>query len=739
MPAQITPWDSGLTKLDHERPLILEGVNHLTISKFSSQPEGNYTCLLDSINDGWINLTKDEQQIQKIRLWIDGTRDRADAESNTTAYEGALNKQLEGTCQWLFQNSTFQKWGSRSPQSGSRSLLWVTGSGGEGKSVLCSSVIQHIRGFDRKLATPYIMITYGVPRTKLKMASLLASQLLEHLVDDGIDTEVLSLLRRSSTVVENLYELIRILLQQCTTVYFFIDGLDEIAISETKNNDLSEHLRLTVKFVVDLTRNKSLDVRLWCSSQKSETIEKWMREFDATELTMNKLSVSRDIQKYLNHVQEKALRLLPESERGDATKLLLIRARTNFRWAFLIQDTLDGCPTTEKLEEIIRQGVPGDLGPFYYKRLQELRTQDQDDSRRGFPTLSINILSLLAFARRPLRVKELREALSIVGAKWLNQNGDCKSLSNKTLIQGVDIIYRCKMFVDFVRLPRRLSDTAPRDPEDGYLLISHGSVFKFLRGAMGNEETLKQDQTGAASFSVLASSSQPTPLVDASIIANACLKYLSQTRYARPLNKISPVEFETKTAPSENISDHAFLCYAAKHWYRHLQEVQNPPMFCENVKIFLLSPQFLTAIQVQSLFAVGHFINDFDHSRDGTPIYGERRLRRNLPEWFRTCSEGNTLAHSYEVLFIAEWSNFLQLGSTEDMNGEIDRCFWGALGPEHFMYRHGVAIERNKSYLLEDGADSTELARGQENRKCCFYDTISSDGMRVSTWQVSAW
>ncbi|KAK8189293.1 uncharacterized protein BKA78DRAFT_167295 [Phyllosticta capitalensis] len=569
------------------------------------------------------------------------------------------------------------------------------------------------------------MITYGKDRTKHNMAAILAAQLLEHLVNDGIDTEVLSLLRRSSTMVENLHEMIRLLAKQCTTVYFFLDGLNEVKTAEEDPSEmrrvylefLSEGLHSTVYFLTSLTQDKSMDVRLWCSSQRSQPIVEWLERLGPTQISMNKSSVGLDVQSYLKSVQEGILDRLSEPHRTVAKKSLSAQAGTNFRWVFMMQASLDKITIPDLLLEKILQGLPERLETFYAERLQELRALDRQGSKDSNPNLSINILSLLAYSKRPLSVTEVQEALSIIEMPW-----DCGSLTKGRMIEREAIIHRCELFVDFIPFPS--------SPSDGYLKLSHGSVFKFLHGSPEGGQRQDKGQSDA-----LDSSSRNDPVVKGSIIAKACLKYLSQDRYSVLLNKVSSTEFKTSAPPRQRVCDHKFLCYAAKHWFHHLQEVGHSLKRCANVAKFLLSPQFLVTLQVQSLFCPGHFIHPFHQYKGGRSTGNKIQVKRHLPSWFENCVERGNMVSDFDK-FLAEWKNFLHLGETECLNGEIERCFWGALGPSSFMYKTGSMIERNKSVLLDAAPQIMGSARKNVSEGPWLYETISQDGTRVSTWQV---
>ncbi|KAI1130689.1 hypothetical protein F5Y10DRAFT_275901 [Nemania abortiva] len=255
------------------------------------------------------------------------------------------------------------------------------------------------------------------------------------------------------------------------------------------------------------------------------------------------------------------------------------------------------------------------------------------------------------------------------------------------------------------------------------MILSHWSVVKFLRPSATRDEEGNEDE------SLEMPGQDIVDHVHQDIIADACFKYLSQERYSNLLKKTPTADFEIATNRGhESVKGHHFLRYASKYWYRHL-DASGPSRY-DQVKSFILSPQFPTAIQVQSLFLSGHFINNFDHVETT-----QRVMKQNLPEWFDKRSEGRDILAQYES-FLVEWSRFLRLGVTNfEMHGEIDRCLWGALGKQNFLYKWGSTVEQNPSFLLDE-TDYAPSAAGQENRSHCYYENISNDGSRIAVWKV---
>lgn len=312
------------------------------------------------------------------------------------------------------------------------------------------------------------------------------------------------------------------------------------------------------------------------------------------------------------------------------------------------------------------------------------------------------ILSIVTFANRNLDLYELQEAISASRAHELSQDtwgsedlyfsGFDKSLLRK----------RCQPLVEFV-------STSSSDPDEGIFRLSHGSVRTFLIDRHFQAED-KEPDTCTGKF-----------CIDPSFLAVGCLRYLFQKRYSQLLVKKSSNRFVTSGKNGEDISHHHFLRYCAKYWYRHLEEIKPTGTYFKMVRSFLESPQFVTCLQVQSLFVVGHFVQNLD-----TEVGYMRFVKKNLPEWLRDFDEEDSLHHYYQR-FIGEWGTFLQLGITEFQNGELDRCFWGALGPESFLSANRK-LERYRSFQFAPETPSL----GQR-----FYESVCDSGSRLMVCKVS--
>lgn len=329
-----------------------------------------------------------------------------------------------------------------------------------------------------------------------------------------------------------------------------------------------------------------------------------------------------------------------------------------------------------------------------------------DETISAKQVLYRRILSLLAYAKRPLRLEEVGEALAIIERPLRNVQSAtfyCEDLSpaNSTQLDGYELQDRFMPFLKFMPLEKGM--------KTGYLRLSHASVLEFL---------------SASSASVI-SVSQGL-LISPNIISDACLRYLSQNQYSfSTRNHESFPGARNMTGP---IQGHHFLPYAAKYWHKHINESDPFPM--DIAGAFLHSSQFISAIRSQSLL----LDRQFNLYQDNASMKAKPASEK-APAKFELRENLQVIAGDYQK-FVQEWSNFLKLGVTDaELHGAIEHCFWGALGPGNFLSEHGSVIERNQSFLLEMEIP-IEDEKNQNAPLSYFQEAVSADGSCVSVWKM---
>ncbi len=219
-------------------------------------------------------------------------------------------------------------------------------------------------------------------------------------------------------------------------------------------------------------------------------------------------------------------------------------------------------------------------------------------------------------------------------------------------------------------------------------------------------------------------------LISEMAIADACLLYLSQEKYAQLMTKRLG---QWVTTSGEDLSDHHLLTYSAKYWDKHLDEVPETPQLLRRVERFLSSSNFQTTLQIQSLCVEAQFglYTVKGHARS------HKYTKRVFPRWFAENKTRNNseFLGSYRT-FISEWQSFLDCGTCGDdccnyanyarYVGELDRCLWKALGPSNFLSSNR---ERYSSFMLSSG-------RTPRSRQTASYqDGVARDGSLVVVLQ----
>lgn len=242
--------------------------------------------------------------------------------------------------------------------------------------------------------------------------------------------------------------------------------------------------------------------------------------------------------------------------------------------------------------------------------------------------------------------------------------------------------------------------------DDGTLVLSHGSVHQFL----------KEHASNAATHICTLLDCTEHEIVESDLLAICCVKYLLQNCYSLPLKNQTRAHF--KCCDGSLLKEHHLALYAAKYWYRHCNESTASKEIQVLVKQFLLSENFRTCLQIQSVSIIGHFLISY-HQLTGDP----KCMKQNLPSWIDLINDdANKFQSQYKVL-LREWNHVLQVGLSSQFIGEIDRVLWPSLGPKNFLNK---GQSRYKSFLI--GQAPLDSASATSTLSCQVW-TSSTDGM----------
>lgn len=318
------------------------------------------------------SIWRKQMQSDRIRSWLGSQMINA---SNLRRHQDNLTAAKNGgSCSWLLSDPKFQAWVDG---TASKSVLWLFGGPGTGKSVSCSHAIDHIQTVGNAAAVAAHFYEFDDQPSALLTAQILATQLFERywLMYKDIPQDLLDASQRSDANLVNILEFIRLLVLNLPTVYLFLDGLDE----ECPSNRWSEAVKI-LNFVTLLATTFPKRVRLWYSSQDRFVIRKELGSFPTLDI---KESIKGAVDEFIsstvpgiNHDE------VDHKTRDWILGELKRRADGNFLWASLMIKSIENEVTSfDEMELFIKRGLPEDLDAYYGRIFAQYRLRERDLAR----------------------------------------------------------------------------------------------------------------------------------------------------------------------------------------------------------------------------------------------------------------------------------------------------------------------------------------------------------------------
>ncbi|TVY82134.1 Vegetative incompatibility protein HET-E-1 [Lachnellula suecica] len=302
------------------------------------------------------------------------------------AHHHATARRTPGTGQWLLDDSAFEKWLSGFRENDNSGILWLRGAPGTGKSILCSTVIEHLQQHNNLVPTAYFYYD-SQNSSQVSMESLSAVP--------TIIIDAYQLARRygrsTASAADKIPELLRSVIENLPSVNIIVDALDECKEVEKLSTLLCTAARC------------SPSLHLMVFSRDTLEVQKELEQVPSMRLDASR--IQQDIDRYL----EDAVKSLPCSKaqiRERTFMTLSQKADGMFLFAYLGVQTLESavnvCGMLEALENL-----PLGLGNVYGLILDRLAMETS--ARRN---LAQRIFLWVCGAVRPLAWPELQCALS---------------------------------------------------------------------------------------------------------------------------------------------------------------------------------------------------------------------------------------------------------------------------------------------------------------------------------------
>ncbi|KAH8700392.1 hypothetical protein BGW36DRAFT_425219 [Talaromyces proteolyticus] len=335
----------------------------------------------------------------KLFHWLRPT----DASQN---YTRAIETRQPGTSTWVLEHEKFLRWKSKKG-----SFLWISGIAGSGKTILASSIIEHIaqltpacNAMSSMTALIYFYFDFSDCQKQTHRSMInsfiwqISSQASQpspvlnqvfHLCHDG----------HIEPSTRQLYEILHDFLESFTDVYIVIDAQDE-------TTDPAKTLHF-ISSVFDRGKDK---VHILVTSRGENELNTYLKHLsnDWSRLGLKKQPINRDIAHYIRH----RLQSDPELERWrkmpglrlSIERGILTKSDGMFRLAVCHLDDLKQNLNVEMLKRTLNS-LPQSLEETYTKIISSI-----DTSHKRY---TLQVLQWLVYAKRPPSIAELVEVLAV--------------------------------------------------------------------------------------------------------------------------------------------------------------------------------------------------------------------------------------------------------------------------------------------------------------------------------------
>ncbi|KAJ3571831.1 hypothetical protein NPX13_g5244 [Xylaria arbuscula] len=480
-----------------------------------------------------------------------------DAQGTEGIYRDRIERRLKNTCDWVLQTTEFRQWHSRE----NAKILWINGPPGYGKTILAARTVEHLS------QDPNINLAYYFSSAEtqyradpLTVIRAWVSQLTMRTQQGyNLAREKWERADERTASLFDIKELFKVMLQniRCTLV---VDGLDECNATngnQTHGASLSEFLNYLI------TTTSEPRVKLLIVSRNELTIRDGLfgngndMKKHLLELQIRSKDINNDSITFARTIVDRKLSNKPEEQREQLTNQLVDRCDSMFLGIKLLEDDLTGGKNFKQLQRVVDE-APNKLDFIYDRNWEKIQSHEQGRRHRA-----LWILRWAAFARRPLTVLEMTEALLLNG-----RYDECEELDYEELPDTIDSIYLKTEILDPCVSLVEIQPGSTPNLGDCTIHLTHFSILQYIL------RHIPIHSAGLIANEQLRSSNDK---FQNNLIAETCLRYLNSWQTWK----------ETKLEGRNCAAIQAFRAYATVSWPRHVRlDIDNSRDIIELVKKF---------------------------------------------------------------------------------------------------------------------------------------------------------
>lgn len=474
----------------------------------------------------------DEQLIAKVDQWLSPV----DFVSN---HEAAAKLRHRETGRWFLDGDPFRHW-----LQTDNSFLWLHAIPGAGKTVLISSVIEHlkerVKGLDVGLAYFYCDYRDIKKQEPSRILCTLLAQLarqhktifqrLQAFIQERIKENPASTPRHDE-LRGNFAHFLEGTLKQIVLV---VDALDESTQRKCLMGDFKTFIQACPMVKIMVSSREELDI-----------IQSFRK---LPQVKINQIDVASDIESFVNaevaaRIRDRTLKIRRPELQQTICETLVNRSEGMFQWVKCQIEVLSSLGTDKAILKALDQ-MPKDLSGTYGRILQRLEQESEHAER---------IQKLLKWLVRSTRSLTLDELAECVGIDLDEENEEMDFDSVET--DPEDLLKRCSSLVT-------VSD-------DGRVSLAHYTVKEFLVSD-STRETLNKFFVGSEE-------------VEAEL-AKTCLTYLCYSDFVA--GSVSDEDDIQKL-----LDKYKLLDYAASSWAIHAHRSKDEEVHLQDLVIRLFQSQ----------------------------------------------------------------------------------------------------------------------------------------------------
>ncbi|KAL8881152.1 MAG: hypothetical protein Q9198_001587 [Flavoplaca austrocitrina] len=517
--------DSGMLGYPQETSSSLNADHH-TVCKYKTLEDPNYIDVRDMLK--WMtsklelstkvtseqrpNATNDNKRLEEV-LGIQ--------ETPSNDFNLYRSEAIEGSCRWVTKKQSFLEW--TQPSDNSPKIYWMTGPPATGKSTVAAFVAEYLQsGFlESNCQYHFVRSAHQFKRTASYCLRSIAFQFA--LWNESFRSRLLAMNEESgisfrsekfTLVWEKLFVGLIFKIPFSGPLFWVIDALDE-SESPTILVNLFKKIQSLYPIRIFLTSRANQELSIILRSPTEIIIHEKLSSADTLP----------DIKAYVRAVVDSALPCSYQF-REDMVNQVLAKSSGSFLWVKLALNTLKDSWHTEEDVRRALHDVPLGMESLYTKMIADVM-----DHQPRLRNMALKMLSWVACASRPLRLVELKVALSA-------QFGDFVSLENT-------VVQICGYFVRV---------------ENSRILLIHATARQFLFDRVIRPAIISSHQGHEE-------------------IALKCLEFLSDDKWRLVFAQTSEggsIFERIKRPPLATFEDeHPFLWYALENWAYHISNVSS--------------------------------------------------------------------------------------------------------------------------------------------------------------------